>query len=171
MLGASSLMSARNQYIVEGAAEDVVANIRELQSKSITVTGGHSAWGVHIMGENNGLQLIHINSRNTGGNTEFTLNHSDEFIKFPGDTIIKFLETEPAASDDSFYVLFVAPFGTTHITASGCEEWTEDATKPTKEIKPGSTCLSLNDGLRLEIAYRGHKEIVAIDKRGNAHVE
>lgn len=163
LLGGSSLLSARDQYIANQAAEIAISATREAQNRAISFmqSEGNSptkVWGVSFLDTENEIRIVSID--------ENGLIHDEETkdININVDIINK----------NSTYIFFSSPFGTPYVIQGSCGNsvWTEHPRKPSKEYYPaGCTYLEGNEKDTVSFEYKGHSFNVSIDSNGGVTIE
>lgn len=161
LLGASSLLSARDQYIANQVAEEAVSAIREAQNRSISfmqsgLSDSTKLWGASF--EENEIYIISVDDNGE--------NHIEKTVDFnPNVNII------PAVGSGS-HIYFASPFGTPYLTEGACESWEESLLKPSKEYIPtGCTIISGDAEATISVDYKGHIFNVKINSEGNPRIE
>ena len=152
LLGASALISTRDQHILDSATEEGITAIREAQNRSISITQGRvegtKAWGVSFA--SNEIKLISV--AGDGTNYEESTSNINQDVSI--------------SSSGATFVYFASPFGTTYLTNNACSEWI-DSGLATKELKPAIGCNRVLDSSIISFSYKNKTQSIIINSRGD----
>jgi len=155
LLGAGAFISARDQYIVDQATEEIITRVREAQNKSISVQRGSGGESVKVWG-------VSLHS----GRAETIIIRDDRSSSI--DSVYHF----PAGiTNNSVQIYFAAPFGSPYLISGICS-W-RDSQKATKELEPivSSQCTILTQPFNLGLTYKGSvRATIVINPNGDIHV-
>lgn len=152
LIGAGSLIAARDQYTVDNITEEMVSAIRDAQNRSISVSGGHNGWGVWIENQNkivlgrlSGAAVVEDSSKDILSGATITSSVTDA-------------------------VFFMAPFGTPHLTSGTCDGAWGISQKPTKEYAPSTGCTTGSE-IKYTIKHKGIESVVTVNKVGDIRID
>lgn len=183
-IGAVGLFSARDEYLLDAQAEEMLSMIREAQNNAIAIkkdSAGHTTkvWGVSFNSNNSySITSLYPNPTQLATHTERTKN-------LPANMTL-------ASSDGGLNsrVFFSSPFGKSYLSSNGdmvggastgCY-WSTDTSRPLKDyyIKSfgGSVCTGFyrntdNNStgfIDITLSYKGKTKIVRIESNGEAHL-
>lgn len=160
LFGASSLISARERYILNSAVEETVSNIREAQNKSISIAEGKSGWGFRFNEAGTAIEIF---------NFQIEPGLTVKMSAFETISLASGTTVSQDIPGERVNIIFVAPFGTSYLTSGSCDEYWTESNKPSLELMPISPCIVHNEVI-FTIGFQEHSAMIKVNARGDIEV-
>lgn len=163
LLGAPALISARQQYLVDSVAEDIISTVRQAQNNAISIKSGTCAdgrstraWYASVSGNNYRLGSVCYNG-SLAAKTIDTTQGGD--LKQYSQVVI--------STESNYRVYFSTPFARSYLynESSIPTSWSESSFFE-RDIVPNNTG-TLDGGGQIEVSLGRHKRILRISPSGD----